>query len=405
MTLDHADALYRCGETITFQIQGTSGIAPDAEVRWRISKDGALPIQSGIVRLTARTGQVRAQLNEPGFLICCATVVVVGEVFTAEAGAGIEPLKIRPSLPEPEDFEVFWEEQKRRLAAVPMSARLTRISDLKGNVEVFDVQVDALGAPASGYFARPINARTKSLPVILLLHGAGVASADSVRVTSWAEEGMLAMDLNAHGIDNGQSNKFYEELADGALKDYPIAGRDSRETCYFLGMFLRGLRALDFLCSQPEWDGKTMIVYGGSQGGFQAFAAAALDERVTFLAAAVPAGCDHSGMVAGRIAGWPKIVPVTDGEPDAKVLTTARYFDNVNFAAHIKAREAILTVGFFDPLCPPTTVYAAFNELPVLDKKIYNDIQSDHVITPMAEASMINAVRSHVLATRSITGL
>ncbi len=34
------------------------------------------------------------------------------------------------------------------------------------------------------------------------------------------------------------------------------------------------IRAIDFLTAQPEWDGRTVIVYGSSQGGFQALAAA-----------------------------------------------------------------------------------------------------------------------------------
>jgi hypothetical protein len=51
-------------------------------------------------------------------------------------------------------------------------------------------------------------------------------------------------------------------------------------------------------------------------------------ERVTFFAAGVPAGCDHSGMVAGCIAGWPKIVPVVAGKPDAAALEATRYIAN-----------------------------------------------------------------------------
>jgi cephalosporin-C deacetylase len=66
-------------------------------------------------------------------------------------------------------------------------------------------------------------------------------------------------------------------LAEGELRDYRMRGSGDREQMYFKGMFLRVLRALDFLTVQPEWDGHTLIVYGSSQGGFQAFAAAGLD--------------------------------------------------------------------------------------------------------------------------------
>jgi len=401
VTADHADALYRRGETVTFQIKAAPDVAPDAEIEWRISKDGVPPIQSGTTRLNNGEVRVTAKLDEPGFLNCRATVTVDGKPVLVQGGAGIAPLEIAPSLPVPEDFDAFWKAQKQKLAAVPMKVTMKPVPSPQDKVEAFDVRVDALGAPTSGYFARPLNARPKSLPIILTLQGAGVAGGNLGQALFWAEKGMLSMNINANGLPNGQLAAFYTDLANGALKDYRFAGRDSRETCYFLGMFLRELRALDFLCSQPEWDGKIVIAYGGSQGGFQALAAAALDDRVTFCVAGIPAGCDHGGMVAGRIAGWPKLVPVVGGKPDPRVLEASRYFDSVNFAAHTKAGGALLTTGFADPGCPPTTVYAAFNALPIADKKIHNDIHTGHIITPAAEAAMIEAVQTHVSAVQS----
>ena len=400
VTVDRADALYRQRETVTFQIKASANVADDAEIGWKISKDGVPPIQSGTVKLTQGSAQITARLDEPGFLNCRVTVTADNKPVLVQAGAGIDPLKIRPSLPVPDDFNTFWQGNKQKLAAVPIKAAIKPVPSPQ-NVEAFDVQVDALGAPASGYFARPREAQPRSLPIILIMQGAGVTGGNLGQAVSWAQKGMLAMNINAHGLINGQPHAFYEDLANGALKDYGIDGRDSRETCYFLGMFLRALRALDFLCTQPEWDGKTVIAYGPSQGGYQALATAALDDRVTFCVAGIPAGCDHSGMVAGRIAGWPKIVPMTDGKPDTNVLEAARYFDSVNFAARTKAKGAFLTTGFSDPVCPPTTVYAAFNALPVTDKKIYNDIHNGHVVTPATEAAMIEATRAHVSAMKS----
>ncbi len=80
---------------------------------------------------------------------------------------------------------------------------------------------------------------------------------------------MLVLDINAHGIPNGRPAEFYEGLSQGELKDYRSIGRARREDCYFKGMFLRMIRGIDFLTAQPEWDGRTVIVYGSSQGGFR----------------------------------------------------------------------------------------------------------------------------------------
>lgn len=216
----------------------------------------------------------------------------------------------------------------------------------------------------------------------------------------WAQKGFLAMDINAHGIPNDQPDRFYTDLANGELKEYAFRGRESRETVYFLGMFLRLVRAIDFLTAQPDWDGRTVVVFGGSQGGAQAFAAAGLDSRVTFFAALVPAMCDHTGAVVRRVAGWPKLVPKSDnGKPDAKVLEAARYYDAMNFAARIKA-AGFVTVGFIDTTCPPTSVYAAYNALRV-PKEIFNDPPSTHAISPKAMQAARDAVLRHVEAMKS----
>jgi cephalosporin-C deacetylase-like acetyl esterase len=105
-----------------------------------------------------------------------------------------------------------------------------------------------------------------------------------------------------------------------------------------------------------------MAVVGHSQGGLQALAAGGLDERVTFIGSGVPAGCDHSGMMVDRISGWPKLVPVEDGIPDPAALEASRYIDAVNCATRCHA-DAIVSAGFIDRTCPPTSVYAAYNAL------------------------------------------
>ena len=73
----------------------------------------------------------------------------------------------------------------------------------------------------------------------------------------------------------------------------------------------------------------------------------------------------------------------------------------MNFAARTKAKGAIVTVGFIDVTCPPSTVYTAFNAIPLADKKIYNDIPSGHTNSPAASAAMNDAVRAHVKAMQS----
>lgn len=397
-TTDRADALYHAGDTVTFTIEAKqAGAKPSDEPTavCVLSKDGVNPQPAQPIKLIDGKGTITGTLNEAGFLLLRASV---GKT-SALAGAGFDPLNIKPSMPLPDDFDGFWAAQKAALAKVPAKSQLTPVKSPIKDTEAFDVQVECLGVPVSGYLGRPLGAKPKSLPAILFVHGAGVDSSNLGSVT-WAvrEGGMLSLDINAHGIPNGKPASFYTEQAKGPLKDYRYVGRDDREKNYFKGMFLRLIRAIDFLTSQPEWDGKTMIVYGSSQGGFQAFAAAGLDERVTFICAGVPAGCDHTGVVVNRVNGWPKLVPNNaDGKPDAAALNTARYFDNVNFATRAKCKGAAVTVGFIDTTCPPTSVYAAYNAL-TIPKTMHTEVLSGHTNTPAATQFMTDAALAHVRA-------
>ncbi|MBI2950181.1 MAG: acetylxylan esterase [Verrucomicrobia bacterium] len=399
---ERADAIYQQGETVTFNVKLLLDQQPvkDAEVQWTTSKDGVPPNKSGQLKLANGAGTVTGQLDEAGFLQCRMTFrTPSNRTLTAVGGAGVDPLQIKPSLPVPADFDAFWAAQKRKLAGAPVNPRLTPVSSPQSGLDCFDLQADSIGAPVSGYFAKPAGAAPKSLPIILTVHGAGVRSSSLSGAAGWAKQGFLALDINAHGIPNGKSNEFYTSLASGELRGYPARGRESRETVYFLGMYLRLVRALDFLTAQPEWDGRTVVVHGSSQGGAQSIVAAGLDSRVTFFAAGVPAMCDHTGVAVGRVNGWPKLVPNgPDGKPDANVLEAARYYDAMNFATRTQA-AGILTVGFIDTTCPPTSVYAAYNAL-TGPKEIFNDPPSTHTVSPKAGQAMSGAILRHVEAKR-----
>jgi cephalosporin-C deacetylase len=396
---DRSDAQYHQGEKVTFKIQLKQGQTPvtDGAVKWTISKDGVAPIQTGTANLQNGQASIDGSVNEPGFLHCEVVFQHDKTKFTALSAAGIDIDKIKPSISVPDDFDSFWEGKKKLLAAVPINARLTPVPpppDRPG-VDTFDVQADCVGAGLSGYYARPVGAKPKGCPAILMPDAAGVQSADLLAATRWGQKGCITLFINAHGIPNGKPKPFYAALAAGELKDYRVHGRESRETYYFLGMYLRVQRGLDFLTSQPEWDGRTLIMIGGSQGGAQAIVGAALDPRVTFVVAANPAMCDHTGMVAGRVAGWPKLIPIgPDGKPEPAVLETSRYFDTVNFASRVKV-PVFGWEGFLDVVAPPTTVFAAYDNL-AGKKMITPDISHGHQTDPLMWQAISKAVLAHI---------
>lgn len=400
---DRADALYEVDGEVAFLISVTDNDQPvtSGKVSYVLSDDGAAQLAAGTVELGEKPSPVLGTMSKPGFLQCKVTFEQNGHRASALAGAGVSPERIEPSLTVPDDFDAYWNAQKEQLATLPMNARLTPLDSDDTAVVCFDVRVDCLGgAPVSGYLARPEDAKPKSLPAVLWVHGAGVYSASLDRAVTGARHGMLSMDINAHGIANGKPQFFYDDLKRGALNDYSHRGRDNRETCYFRGMYLRLVRAIDFLCAQPEWDEQHVIVCGHSQGGGQSLAAAGLDARVTAIAVGVPAMCDHTGGVIGRTSGWPKLVPNdADGKPNPTVLEVSRYFDAVNFAARTNA-DAIMSVGFIDVTCPPTTNYAAYNQLRG-KKEVINEPRMGHAAPPHIHEAFLKWIDVHVKETSS----
>ena len=399
---ENETAIYEAGSEARFLISVTADDQPVSEGTVSYKVDDYIPDQtnaglpSGSLVLKGGQAVVKVVSKTSGFVRCHVSFVTPEEKsISAVAGVGFSPLDIAPSLPVPEDFDDFWSRQKALLAKVPMKPELVTVEHDDAALECFDVKVACLGgAPVSGYFAKPKDAEANSLPAVLWVHGAGVRSSLLANAAKGAQAGMLSMDVNAHGIANGKPAAFYKQLSVGKLKNYRHDGRESRETIYFRGMYLRLVRAIDFLTAQPEWNGKVLAVIGHSQGGGQALVAGGIDDRVTLIASGVPAICDHSGRAAGRINGWPKLVPTgDDGKPDPVILEAARYIDAVNFASRCNA-EAIMSVGFIDRVCPPSSCYAAYNCL-TGDKQVINEPAMGHAAPKHIKDAFFKRIQEH----------
>ncbi len=285
---------------------------------------------------------------------------------TASIGSIFDPEKFKPGTNRPKDFDQFWKNEKNALRALPMDVKKVSVKENGNGFNCFEMEINCTGPkPARGYFAKPESAKAKSLPIVLLVHAAGVKGSwcrsepgDALRYAKMGN-GTLCFDLNAHGMLNGQTEEYYANLENGELKNYYLQGLESKNDNYFRGMYLRLIRTLDFLTSQPEWDGKRIIVIGESQGGGQALIAAGLDKRVSAVVATVPAMCDWGGTLVGRKGGWPQ--PFEAKGDKNKMLSTLPYFDAVHILKGSKA--TILTeIGLIDVTCPSTSVFAAINQ-------------------------------------------
>ena len=225
----------------------------------------------------------------------------------------------------------------------------------------------------------PDNAKAKSLPARIEFFGYG---ASIQTVPGNIVPGHLVFRLNAHGQKLGQSAEYYKEffasLRTGKYKQYSYAFdpelNSDPENCFFNGMVLRILRTMEYLKSRPEWDGKTLIASGGSQGGLQTMWAAALDQDVTLATPSITWCCDLAGTEkAGRLHGsWRiKYVPALD------------YYDPVFMAKRIKKAEVIITrAGLGDYVCPPSGLAICYRNLATPVKTIRWVQGSDHGFVP-----------------------
>lgn len=284
----------------------------------------------------------------------------------------------RSGFEKPHDFMEWWREQVAMLRELPIEAKLVEVEVPKKYADkyvCYDIEVNCGegGAPVRGYMAMPKGATAKSLPICMFTHGAGVkgpGNRSKIDVAlRYARQGggSIALDLNAHGMLNGQPQEYYDELNATTLKNYKERPIVNREDYYFRGMYLRVQRALDWLCTLPEWDGERVLVIGSSQGGAQTAAISGLDNRVTHALIREPGFMDLGGFLVGRRSGPP--LDDIKYATDENFLKWGPYFDTAFFLEHSTAK-LFFECGWVDMSCTPSSMMVGYN-LAGGEKQIY----------------------------------
>jgi cephalosporin-C deacetylase len=371
VTSEEKSGLYSLGKEVVFTVTSAEdGAAADLdEVTVTITRDGWEKVTVPQATKNGASLAVRFTPEVPGWYLCEASPAGEGRRAAARAGVVVSPEKIAPSMPEPKDFDVFWKARRAALAVLPLQADLKPVDSPDPQIECFSLEAPCPQTnPVRGYFARPTEARSHGCPALLFVRAAGVSGdwcKASVRnaVSLAKQYGAIVVDINAHGMLNGQPPEYYRDLEQNELHNYWTQGAEDRDKLYFVGMYVRLLRSIEFIAAQEQWDGKHLVTIGESQGGGQALAAAGLDQRVSAVVALVPAMCDFAGPLVKRLGGWPQpIGRDVESEHTRKVLDAVRYCDNVNLAKRSRA-ETLIFVGLSDTTCSPPGVYATYNQL------------------------------------------
>lgn len=347
---------YAVGEEMIFTIflkyDGETISAPNFS--YKIEFDGSKESITENVSGEKGTFVIKTSLDTPGFVKIYANVtsdlgIEYRDISPFEGGAAANIRSITQAVKEPEDFDEFWQAELDKLYETePVMSVKNDLSEDYPGYTVLDIRIDCPGGPVSAYLSIPNNAKEGTLPILVGYTGYGVVSPQPA-----VRNDRIVLSVNAHSLDNGRESSYYKEVASTVLYSYGFNTYENsdRDTVYFKNMILRDLQAIRYLKTLKEWDGKQVILNGGSQGAYQALAVAGLDPDVTYVYAAYPWLCDIGNFAASRIGGW---------HPDYTDALT--YYDAINFAKRIRCRTRIVA-GLGDYVSPPSSVAALVNSM------------------------------------------
>jgi cephalosporin-C deacetylase len=373
VTLNHTDWKYNTGEKAIFSIAVLREGQPvaGASLHYEI---GLEKMQPAIIReiLSTKNKQLvdGGTLLQPGFLRCIVTATVDGKKYRGLATAAFSPDSIKAFAQMPADFSTFWADARKEQVKIPLDSRMVLLperSDSIINVYEVSIQNDRGGSRIYGILCVP-KAPGK-YPAALKVPGAGARPYRGD--TALAQKGIITFEIGIHGVTVTQPKQFYYDLAFGPLHNYFFSNLDNRDSYYYNRVFLGCLRAVDLLMSLSQVDTSRIAVYGGSQGGALSIVTAALDHRIKYVAAFYPALSDVTGYLHGRAGGWPHMfnaANISSMGSKEKVKVSA-YYDVANFAKLISI-PGIYCWGFNDEVCPPTSIYAAYNNIHAPKKNI-----------------------------------
>lgn len=285
-----------------------------------------------------------------------------------EAGAIFDADKIVAVSNRPDDFEQFWKDEMAKVKALPIEAKLTPLElpnkSHKGKIELYSVVINCIGNnPVTGYFAMPVERKDKSLPIIIDFQSKTWSDGSKgVPCHTALKANALAFYMTWHGMETGHPAEWYvEQKKIHYALDFQTDINDNVKWIYH-NMFYRVLRTLDYMKTRPEWNGKDLIVRGGSLGGIETIAAAALDADVTMALISVPGSCDYNAMASGRRMPAFGVETAKSIVKKPDVVRTLALHDAISFAPMIKCETYVCT-GFADELCFPSNVFSFYNAL------------------------------------------
>ena len=282
----------------------------------------------------------------------------------------------------PADFDQFWSEtisETKSAAKAPIFDLVESGLDL---FNVYDVTFSGYGGHAIKAWLIIPKQATAPLPCVVKFIGYGGGRAFPHDHLLWPSAGYatFVMDTRGQGSSWSKGDTPDPVGSEPAHPGFMTRGILSRESYYYRRVFSDAVQAVETAKNHPLVDATRIAVTGGSQGGGIALAVSGLMSDVGACMPDVPFLCE-----------FPRSVNITPRDPfpeisrylavhrdnAEKVFETLAYFDGVNFARRASAK-ALFSVGLMDTICPPSTVYAAYNAYANSDKSIREYHYNDH---------------------------
>lgn len=269
----------------------------------------------------------------------------------------------QPDLDEPEDFDQFWTATLQAERAQPGLASVVPVASPLTTLGVSDVTFPGFGGhPVKAWLIKPLDS-TAPLACVVEFIGYGGGRGLPTERLLWASAGYAHLVMDNRGQAGSDTPDPGVGSRSPQVPGHLTDGLDDPATYYYRRLITDAVRLVDAAMTIPSIDASRILVAGISQGGGVALAVAGLHHGPVGLISDVP-----------FLAHFQRAVTVASDGPylelqrhlarrrgrDAEVFRVLSYFDAVNFAKRALA-PALFSVGLFDAICPPSTVFAAVN--------------------------------------------
>lgn len=278
-----------------------------------------------------------------------------------------------PDVADPADFDNFWTSTIAEARSHDLALRCEPVHNGLSVIDSYDVTFAGFGGtPVKAWLHVPAGT-TSALPGVVCYLGYSGGRGLPLVDTVFAQAGYAQLVVDTRGQGWSTPTQHDQTVdADPAAGLPGVPGQMTRgildpHDYYYRRLFTDALRALDAMAQLPQVDASRLAVVGGSQGGGLAIAAAGL---------AALNGVELVGCLPDVpfLCHFERAVELTDAYPYKEIsaylamfperttaaLATLSYVDGVNFAKRATC-PALFSVGLMDMVCPPSTVFAAFN--------------------------------------------